>query len=83
MAWIAEGTLAAAVSEAGGLGIIAGGAAPAEVIRAEIHKARATTQKPIGLNIMLLSPNADELAQLAIDEKIGSRHNRRGQFGKI
>ncbi|MFR4978935.1 MAG: nitronate monooxygenase, partial [Butyricicoccus sp.] len=65
MAWIAEGTLAAAVSEAGGLGIIAGGAAPAEVIRAEIHKARAATQKPIGLNIMLLSPNADELAQLA------------------
>lgn len=70
MAWIAEGTLAAAVSEAGGLGIIAGGAAPAEVIRAQIHKARAATKKPIGLNIMLLSPNADELAQLAIDEKI-------------
>lgn len=70
MAWIAEGTLAAAVSEAGGLGIIAGGAAPAEVIRAEIQKARAATKKPIGLNIMLLSPNADELAQLAIDEKI-------------
>lgn len=70
MAWIAESTLAAAVSQAGGLGIIAGGAAPAEVIRAEIHKVRAVTKKPIGLNIMLLSPNADELAQLAIDEKI-------------
>ena len=45
MAWIAEGTLAAAVSEAGGLGIIAGGAAPAEVIRAEIHKARGQQPK--------------------------------------
>ncbi len=70
MAWIAEGTLAAAVSEAGGLGIIAGGAAPSDVIRAEIRKARAATNKPLGLNIMLLSPNADDLAQLAIEEKI-------------
>lgn len=70
MAWIANGALAAAVSEAGGLGIIAGGAAPAEVIRAEIHKARALTKKPIGMNIMLLSPNADELAQLAVEEHI-------------
>ena len=70
MAWIANGDLAAAVSEAGGLGIIAGGAAPAEVIRAEIHKARAATRKPIGMNIMLLSPNADDLAKLAVEEKI-------------
>lgn len=70
MAWVAEHHLAAAVSEAGGLGIIAGGAAPVEVIREEIRKAREITHKPIGLNIMLLSPNADGLAQLAIDEHI-------------
>ena len=68
MAWIAEHHLAAAVSKAGGLGIIAGGAAPVDYIREEIHKARAITDKPLGMNIMLLSPNADDLAQLAIDE---------------
>ena len=73
MAWIAEHHLAAAVSKAGGLGIIAGGAAPVDYIRDEIHKARAITDKPLGMNIMLLSPNADDLAQLAIDEKIDSR----------
>lgn len=82
MAWIADGTLAAAVSEAGGLGIIAGGAAPAEVIRAEIAKARAKTRKPLGLNIMLLSPNADALAQLAIDEHIEVVTTGAGSPGK-
>ena len=70
MAWIAEHHLAAAVSKAGGLGIIAGGAAPVDYIRDEIRKAREITDKPLGMNIMLLSPNADDLAQLAIDEKI-------------
>ena len=70
MAWIADGTLAAAVSNAGGLGIIAGGAAPAEVIRAEIQKAKALTNQPFAVNIMLLSPNADEIAQLVIDEQV-------------
>ena len=55
MAWIAEHHLAAAVSKAGGLGIIAGGAAPVDYIREEIHKARAITDKPLGMNIMLLS----------------------------
>ena len=70
MAWIAESTLAAAVSNAGGAGIIAGGSAPAEVIKEEIHKAKALTDKPFGVNIMLMAPNADDLAQLVIDEKI-------------
>ncbi len=82
MAWIAEGNLAAAVSEAGGLGIIAGGAAPVEVVRAEIHKARAKTNKPLGLNVMLLSPNADDLAQLAIEEKIEVVTTGAGSPGK-
>lgn len=82
MAWIAEHHLAAAVSQAGGLGIIAGGAAPVEIIREEIHKARALTDKPLGLNIMLLSPNADDLAQLAIDEHIEVVTTGAGNPGK-
>jgi len=82
MAWIADHHLAGAVSEAGGLGIIAGGAAPADYIRQEIHKARAVTKKPIGLNIMLLSPYADDLAQLAIDEKIEVVTTGAGNPGK-
>lgn len=82
MAWIAEHRLAAAVSKAGGLGIIAGGAAPVEYIRDEIRKARAITDKPLGLNIMLLSPNADDLAQLAIDEKIEVLTTGAGNPGK-
>lgn len=82
MAWIAEGSLAAAVSEAGGLGIIAGAAAPAEIIRQEIHKARAITSKPIGLNIMLLSPNAEDLAKLAVEENIEVITTGAGNPGK-
>lgn len=82
MAWIADGSLAAAVSEAGGLGIIAGGAAPTDYIRGEIHKARGMTKKPIGMNIMLLSPFADELAQLAIDEHIEVVTTGAGNPGK-
>ena len=70
MAWIADGYLAAAVSNAGGLGIIAGGAAPAEVVRKEIQIAKSRTDRPFGVNIMLLSPNTDDLAQLVIDEGI-------------
>ena len=70
MAWIADGYLAASVSNAGGLGVIAGGAAPIEVIREEVKKAKSMTDKPFALNIMLLSPNADDVAQLVIDEKI-------------
>lgn len=82
MAWIAEHHLAGAVSAAGGLGIIAGGAAPVDYIRDEIRKARAMTQNPIGLNIMLLSLNADDLAQLAVDEKIEVLTTGAGNPGK-
>lgn len=82
MAWIADHHLAAAVSKAGGLGIIAGGSAPAEYIRDEIRKAREITDKPIGVNIMLLSPNADDLAQLVIDEKIEVVTTGAGNPGK-
>ncbi len=70
MAWIAEANLAAAVSNAGGLGIIAGGAAPVDVVRSEIRHAKELTDKPFALNIMLLNPSADDLAQLVLDEGI-------------
>jgi enoyl-[acyl-carrier protein] reductase II len=70
MAWIADAPLAAAVSEAGGLGLIAGGSAPVDAVRDEIRKARGLTGKPFGLNIMLMSPNAGDLAQLVLDEGV-------------
>lgn len=69
MAWIADGKLAAAVSEGGGLGIIAAGNAPGDYVRQEIRAAKSLTEKPIGVNIMLLSPFADEVAQIVIEEK--------------
>ena len=71
MAWVAEHYLAAAVSEAGGLGLIGGANAPAEVVREEIRKAKALTKKPIGVNVMLLSPHADEIAKVVVEEGIG------------
>lgn len=70
MAWIADGRLAAAVSEGGGLGIIGAGGAPAEYVRQEIAKARSLTDKPFGVNIMLMSPYADEIAALTAEEKV-------------
>jgi len=70
MAWIADGTLAAAVSEGGGLGIIGAGNAPASYVKEQIAIAKSLTTKPFGVNIMLLSPFADEVAQLAADEKV-------------
>ncbi|MBQ4363844.1 MAG: enoyl-[Oscillospiraceae bacterium] len=70
MAWIAESTLASAVSNAGGAGIIAGGSAPIDYLRDEIRKCKSLTDKPFGVNIMLMSPNAEDLAQLVIDEGV-------------
>lgn len=70
MAWVASHPLAIAVSNAGGLGVIAGGSAPAEVIEQEIHAVRKETDRPFGLNIMLMSPFAKDLVQLAIDERV-------------
>ena len=71
MAWIAEHTLASAVSNAGGLGIIAGGSAPIDYLRDQIRQTKAAVNgKPFGVNIMLMSPNADDLAQLVIDEGV-------------
>ena len=70
MAWVAEHTLAAAVSNAGGAGIIAGGNAPIDYLREQIRLCKEKTYKPFGVNVMLMSPNAADLAQLCIDEKI-------------
>ncbi len=70
MAWIADGKLAAAVSNGGGLGIIAAGNAPGEYVREQIQVAKSITSKPIGVNIMLLSPFAEEVAKVVIEEKV-------------
>jgi len=70
MAQISDAGLAAAVSEAGGLGIIASGNNPAEKIKAEIHRIRELTEKPFGVNVMLLSPYAKEVSELLIEEKV-------------
>ena len=70
MAWVAEHNIAAAVSEAGGLGIIGAASAPAEIVREEIRKARKLTNKPIGVNIMLMNPNAQEVAKVVLEEVV-------------
>ena len=70
MAWIADCKLAAAVSEGGGLGIIGAGNAPASYVREQIKIAKSLTNKPFGVNIMLLSPFADEVAQCVADEQV-------------
>ena len=70
MAWIANASLASAVSNAGGLGILAGGSASADVMARQIDETKARTDRPFALNIMLMSPHADDLAQLAIDKGV-------------
>ena len=70
MAWIADASLASAVSNAGGLGIIAAMNADADWIRNEIKKTKSMTDKPFGVNIMLMSPFADEVANVVIEERV-------------
>jgi enoyl-[acyl-carrier protein] reductase II len=70
MAWVADAELASSVSNAGALGVIAAGNAPGEWVKKEIRKAKKLTKKPFGLNIMLLNPNADEIAYIAVEEGI-------------
>lgn len=69
MAWVATAELAAAVSNGGGLGLIAAGGAPADVVRDQIRKCRELTDKPFGVNVMLMSPFAEEVVQVVIEEK--------------
>ena len=82
MAWIAEHTLASAVSNAGGVGLIAGGSAPIDYLRDQIRTCKTETDKPFGVNIMLMSPNADDLAQLVIDEDVKIVTTGAGNPGK-
>ncbi len=70
MAWVAEYHLAAAVSNAGGLGIIGAASAPAEIVREQIRKTKELTDKPFGVNVMLMNPNAEEVAKVVIEEGV-------------
>lgn len=70
MAWVAEYHLASAVSEAGGLGLIGAGGAPADFVREQIRKTRELTDKPFGVNIMLMNPEADGIAQVVCEEGV-------------
>ena len=72
MAWVAESHLAAAVPEAGGFGIIGAANAPADVVRNYIREAKQMTDKPFGVNIMLMSPYADEIAQVVVEEGVAA-----------
>ena len=72
MAWVAESHLAATVSNAGGFGLIGAANAPADVVRNYIHEARELTDKPFGVNIMLMSPFAEDIAQLVTEEKVAA-----------
>lgn len=70
MAWVAENCLAAAVSEAGGLGIIGAASAPADWVREQIRLVKEKTDKPFGINIMLMSPYAEDVARVVAEEKV-------------
>ncbi|WP_163193988.1 enoyl-[acyl-carrier-protein] reductase FabK [Clostridium thermarum] len=82
MAWVADSSLAAAVSNAGGLGIIAAANAPTEYVREQIRKTKELTDKPFGVNIMLLSSNADEVAQMVCNEGVKVVTTGAGNPGK-
>ncbi len=70
MAWVAEYNLAAAVSNAGGFGIIGAASAPPEIVREQIRKCKELTDKPFGVNVMLMNPNAEEVAKIVIEEGV-------------
>ncbi len=82
MAWVSDYRLASAVSEAGGLGIIAAGHLTPDEVREQIRKAKEMTSKPFGLNIMLMSPYAEEIVRVAIEEKVAVVTTGAGNPGK-
>ena len=82
MAWVATAELAAAVSEAGGLGLIGAGSAPPEVVREEVRKARSMTDKPFGVNVYFLSPFAEQVIEMLIEEKVRVVTTGAGNPGK-
>ncbi len=83
MAWVAEYHLAAAVSEAGGLGLIGAASAPPEVVREQIREVKKLTGRPFGVNVMLLNPNAAEVAQIVIEEGVPVVTTGAGNPGKF
>lgn len=82
MAWTATAELAAAVSNAGGVGIIGAGHMPTDLLREQIRNAKAATDKPFGVNLMLLTPHIDELVQLVLDEHVPVVTTGAGNPGK-
>lgn len=82
MAWVAEYHLAAAVSEAGALGIIGAGGAPAAFVREQIQKTKGLTDKPFGVNVMLMNPEADEIAKVIVEEGVKVVTTGAGNPGK-
>lgn len=82
MAWVANADLAAAVSNGGGLGLIAAGSMNGELLRKEIRRAKSMTDKPFGVNIMLMNPAVDELAQVVIEERVQVVTTGAGSPGK-
>ncbi|HCT64241.1 MAG TPA: enoyl-[acyl-carrier-protein] reductase FabK [Lachnospiraceae bacterium] len=82
MAWVSEANLAAAVSNAGGLGIIAAGNAPADIVQTEIRKAKKLTTKPFGVNVMLLSPFLEDVMNVIFEEKVAVITTGAGNPGK-
>ncbi|GFN23973.1 enoyl-[acyl-carrier-protein] reductase FabK [Thermanaeromonas sp. C210] len=82
MAWVATGELAAAVSAAGGLGIIGAGNAPPELVRREIHKVKERTDRPFGINLYYMSPYIEELVDLVVEEKVPVVTTGAGNPGK-
>lgn len=82
MAWVATAELAAAVSNAGGLGIIAAGSAPEDVVRNEIKKAKSLTDKNFGVNIYFMSPHVDKVIDVVVEEKVPVVTTGAGNPGK-
>lgn len=82
MAWTATAELSAAVSAAGGFGVIGAGHMPTDTLREEIRKAKALTDRPFGVNLMLLTPHVDELVQLCLDESVPAVTTGAGNPGR-
>lgn len=83
MAWVAEYHLAAAVSNAGGIGLIGAASAPPEVVREQVRKCKELTDKPFGVNVMLLNPNAEEVAKIVVEEGVPVVTTGAGNPGKF
>lgn len=83
MAWVSNASLAAGVSNAGGLGIIAAGSMDGEMLRTEIRKAKEITEKPFGVNVMLMSPFAEDVAKVVVEEKVAVVTTGAGNPGKF